>query len=56
MHVGDGVELGHTALGGGVKAFRLPAHPEEHLLLLQLAGELLLQRLQGAAETSQRGR
>ena len=55
MHVGDGVELGNPALGGGVKAFRLSAHPEEHLLLLQLAGELLFQCLQGAAETRQRG-
>ena len=50
MHVGDGVELGHSALGGGVKAFRLAAHLEEHLLLLQLPGELLLQRLQRAPE------
>lgn len=52
MQVGDGVELGHSTLGGGVKAFGLAAHLEEDFLLLQLPGELLLQRLQGAADTN----
>lgn len=49
----DGVKFGHTALSGGVKAFRLAAHLEEDLLLLQLPRELFLQRLQGAAQESQ---
>lgn len=51
MQVRNGVKFGHAALGGRIKAFGLAAHLEEDLLLLELACELLFQRLQGAAET-----
>lgn len=47
LDAGDRVELGDAALGGGVKALRLSAHLEEHFLLLQLPGKLLLQGLRG---------
>lgn len=56
MQVWDGVEFGYSTLGGGVKAFGFTAHLEEDLLLLELPRELLLQRLQGAADTNKRVR
>lgn len=52
MQVWDGVEFGDSTLGGGVKAFGFAAHLEEDLLLLELPRELVLQRLQGAADTN----
>lgn len=45
VDAGDRVELGDAALGGGIKALRLSGHLEEHFLLLQLPGELVLQGL-----------
>lgn len=52
VQVGNGVKFGHSALGGGVKAFRFTTHFEEDLLLLELPLELFLQSLQGAAHTN----
>lgn len=50
VDAGDGIELGDAALGGRVKALRLAAHLEEHLLFLQLPGKLLLQSLLPGSE------
>lgn len=54
VQVWYGVEFGHSTLGGGVKAFGFATHLEEDLLLLELPRELLLQCLQGAADTNNR--
>ena len=51
VDAGDRVELGDAALAGGVEALGLAAHLEEHLLLLQLSGELLLQSLRTHTHT-----
>lgn len=45
LNTGDWVELGDATLGGGIEALRLSGHLEEHFLLLQLPGKLVLEGL-----------
>lgn len=52
VNAGDWVELGDATLRGGIKALRISSHLEEHFLLLQLPGELVLQGLKVTDNTA----